>query len=174
MKIKKFLIKKLYNPVKYARKLGVKVGENCEFYKDISWGSEPYLITIGDHVRITNGCRFVTHDGGVWVLRNSKNLDKADIFGRIKIGNNVHIGLNSIIMPGVSIGNNCIVGCGAVVTKDVPDNTIVGGIPARKIKTIDEYYEKHKENLDFTKGLSNEEKKKYLYNKYNINEEVEK
>lgn len=170
MKLISSFVKKVSNPIKYAKKMGVKVGKNCEFYKDISWGSEPYLISIGDHVRIASGCKFVTHDGGVWVLRKLKKVEKADIFGRITIGNNVHIGINCIIMPGVTIGNNCIVGCGAVVTKSVPDNTIVGGVPARKIKSIDEYYDKHKDTFDFTKGLSSDEKKQYLYKKYNIQE----
>lgn len=159
--------------VKYLRKKGIKIGNNCEIYKDVSFGSEPYLIEIGNQVRITSGCKFITHDGGVWVLRNNKLLENADIFGRIKIGNNVHIGFNSIIMPGVTIGNNCIIGCGAVVTKDVEDNSIVGGVPAKYIKSIQEYYEKHKNTCDYTKGMNKEEKKKFLYKKYNIKNEGE-
>lgn len=165
MRVIKFLKRKLMNPVKYARKLGVTVGENCEFYSDILWGSEPYLISIGNNVRITSGCKFITHDGGVWVLRNTYQLNNADIFGKIEIGNNVHIGCNSIIMPGVKIGDNCIIGCGAVVTKDVASNSIVGGIPARYIKSIDEYYIQHKDNCDFTKNLTKKEKKEYLLKK---------
>jgi len=171
MKIINSLKKHFYNPVKYAKLLGVNLGNNCEIYKDVQWGSEPYLITIGDHVRITSGVRFITHDGGVWVLRNNKKLPNADIFGKISIGNNVHIGINAIIMPNVKIGNNCIIACGAVVTKDVEDNTIVGGIPAKKLKIIDEYYEKNKNNCDFIKSYSKEEKKHYLLNKYNLGKE---
>lgn len=168
MRIISFIKRKFMNPVEYAKSLGVKVGKNCEFYSDILWGSEPYLISIGDNVRITTGCKFVTHDGGIWVLRNTKQLENADIFGEIKIGNNVHIGCNSMIMPGVNIGNNCIIGCGAVVTKDVADNSIVGGVPAKYIKSIDEYYNKHKEDCDYTKKLTKKEKKEYLIKKYNI------
>lgn len=168
MSIFSFLKRKFMDPVDYAKSLGVKVGEDCEFYEDIAWGSEPYLITIGNNVRITSGCKFVTHDGGVWVLRNAKRLENADIFGTVEIGNNVHIGMNSIIMPGVKIGNNCIIGCGAVVTKDVPDNSIVGGVPAKYIKNIDEYYEKHKNDFDYTKKMTPQEKKEYLVKKYNL------
>lgn len=166
MKIISALKKRFMSPVNYAKSLGVAVGENCEFYKDVQWGSEPYLITIGNYVRITSGVRFVTHDGGVWILRNSGKLPNADIFGKIEIGDNVHIGLNAIIMPNVKIGNNCIIACGAVVTKNVPDNSIVGGVPAKIIKKTDEYYESAKSKCDFVKSYSPNQKKEYLINKF--------
>lgn len=153
---------------KILKKEGIKIGKSCEIYPNVAFGSEPYLIEIGDNVRITSGCRFVTHDGGIYVLRNLNKLTNADIFGKIKIGNNVHIGLNCIIMPNVTIGNNCIIGCGAVVTKDIPDNSVAVGVPARVIKNIEEYYEKNKNECDYTKSMTAEEKKKYLYKKYNI------
>ncbi len=60
------------------------------------------------------------------------------------------------------MGNNCIVGAGAVVTRDVPDNSVVAGVPARKICTIEEYYEKNKHRIKNTKYLSLEEKRKIL------------
>lgn len=147
---------------------GVAIGENSEIYPDVEFGSEPYLIKLGDNVRITSGVKLTTHDGGVWVLRNQNRLKNADIFGIIEIGNNVHIGMNTIIMPGVHIGNNCIIGCGAVVTKNIPDNSVAVGVPAKVIKTIDEYYDKHKDNCDFTKSMSPKEKKEYILKKYNI------
>lgn len=166
MNVVNFLKCRLMDPIKYAKSIGVNIGKDCEFYRDILWGSEPYLITVGNKVRITSGCKFITHDGGIWVLRNTNQLESADIFGKITIGDNVHIGCNAIIMPGVTIGNNCIIGCGAIVTKDVPSNSIVGGVPAKYIKSIDEYYDKHKENFDYTKNLTKSEKKEYLLNKY--------
>ena len=55
----------------------------------------------------------------------------------VRIGNDVWLGGNVTILPGVSIGNNVVVAAGAVVTKDVPDNTLVGGVPARKIRTLE-------------------------------------
>lgn len=54
----------------------------------------------------------------------------------VKIGRDVWIGGNAVILPGVTIGNNVVVAAGAVVTKDVPDNTLVGGVPARKIRDL--------------------------------------
>lgn len=148
------------------RKRGVCIGSDCEIYKDVHWGSEPYLIKIGDKVRITSGVKFITHDGGIWVLRNNGSLPNADIFGQIIIGNNVHIGMDTIIMPGVTIGDNVIVGCGAVVTKDIPDNCVAAGVPAKVIETIEDYYQKNMAKCEFTKALSYDKKKEYLRAKY--------
>lgn len=143
------------------RKKGGIIGTGCEIFPNVEFGSEPYLISIGDNVRITNGVRFVTHDGGMWVLRNI-GLKDADCFGRIIIGNNVHIGWNAIIMPNVHIGDNCVIGAGAVVTHDIPDNSVAAGVPARVIESIDEYYDKAKKRCVYTKNYSWDEKRDYL------------
>ena len=156
-------------PVDFWRKMGAKIGKESEIYESASFGSEPYLISLGNHVRVNSGVIFVTHDGGAWVLReyiNDNNAKKIDLFGKITVGNNVHIGTNAIIMPGVTIGNNCIIGCGAIVTKSIPDNSIAVGVPARVIETIDEYIEKNKGRFEYTKQMNYDEKKKYLLNKY--------
>ena len=55
----------------------------------------------------------------------------------VNIGNDVWIGGNCTILPGVTIGNNVVIAAGAVVTKDVPDNSVVGGVPAKVIKQIE-------------------------------------
>lgn len=103
--------------------------------------------------------------GGVWVIRQLKKDPSIDLFGKITIGDNVHIGINTIVMPGVSIGSNCIIGCGAVVTKNIPDGEVWAGVPARKINTVEEYYSKHLNEYEHTKQLSYEQKKQYLQNK---------
>ena len=159
-------IKRRRNPVRFFRSLGAVIGENCEI-RNSSFGSEPYLITIGNKVRINSGVQLITHDGGVWVLRNMKEEYKtADLVKPIYIGDNVHIGSNAIIMPGVSIGSNCIIGCGAVVTKNIPDNSIAVGVPARVIKTIEEYEEKNKALFTYTKEMNEAEKREYFISKY--------
>lgn len=152
--------------IKTAIKNGLAIGNDYYVRTRISFGSEPYLITIGNHVRITAGVRFVTHDGGVWVFRNEEQFNDADVFGPITIGNNVHIGNNAIIMPNVTIGDNVVIGCGAVVTKDVPSNSIVAGVPARVIESVDEYKEKVLQKCVYTHSMSPEEKRSFLTNKY--------
>lgn len=163
------MIKVCKSPKKRAKLISkhsdVNIGKNCEIFSEVNFGSEPYLIEIGDRVRISKGVHLTTHDGGVWVLRNMGLAKNADLFGRIKIGNNVHIGLNSIVMPGVTIGNNVIIGAGA---KNVESNSIVAGVPARKVKDILEYFEANKEEFYNTKDLNAEDKKRTLLNDSNI------
>ena len=164
MKVKK-IIKNQF--LKKLRKKGIKIGNNCEISRNVCFGSEPYLISIGDNVRITNGCKFFTHDGSLWVLRNLGKVDKnADKIRPIKIGNNVNIGWNTMIMPGITIGDNVISGAGSIITKNVPSNSVVAGVPARIIETLDEYCDKVSNNLILTKGMNKEEKKAYLLSMY--------
>lgn len=161
----KNILKRMLSRSKYKKleKMGVKVGKDCEIYDDVSWGSEPYIISIGNHVRITNGVKFITHDGGVWVLRNMDDEYKdIDLFGKITVGDNTHIGMNVMIMPGVNIGKNCIIGCGAIVTKDIPDNSVAVGVPAKVIEDIQTYINKNKCKFVHTKSMSAEDKKMYI------------
>lgn len=148
---------------KYLKKIGVNIGNGCYIDKSALIGTEPYLINIGNNVRITKGVQFITHDGSLWVLRNLKKVDKnTDKFGKIKIGNNVNIGWNTIIMPGVTIGNNVMIGAGSIVTKSIPSNSVAVGVPARVIESVDEYYEKNKKNFMITRAMNFKEKRKYL------------
>lgn len=135
------------NPSNYIRSLGVKVGENVSFiihphffsYPD--FGSEPYLIEIDDNVKISFSVCFVTHDGGVYAMKQAYNEPERFIrkVGKIHIKSGAFIGCHSIIMPGVTIGKNSVIGAGSVVTKDVGDNEVWAGVPAKFIKTIEKY-----------------------------------
>lgn len=140
------------DPVAYARTIGVQVGEGCRLLVNrAAFGSEPYLIKLGDHVTVTAGVEFVTHDGGVWIFREEH--PDIDVFGPIVVGNNVFIGFRSIILPGVTIGDNCVIGAGSVVTRDIPSNSVAAGVPARVIRSTDDYWKKVQENASYVRSL---------------------
>ncbi len=132
----------------YRKTQGVKIGNRCRIIgkRLHMFGGEPYLIEIGNQVTIAEDVKFITHDGGVGVLRNQ--TPGLNVFGKIVIRDNCFIGVNSILMLNVTIGPNAVVGAGAVVTRDVPPNTVAAGIPAKVIMSFDEY---HKKALD--KGM---------------------
>lgn len=149
-----------WTPERYARYHGVKIGKNCDIQK-VSFGSEPYLIEIGNHVQITSGVKFFTHGGG-WVFRDKHPL--LDTFGKIKVKNNVYIGNNSLILPGVTIGNDVIIGAGSVVTKSVDSGMIVAGNPAKVIGSVSSLEKKLIPFNAKTKKMNKFDKKKYLLN----------
>lgn len=125
-----------------ARKQGLQIGKNSEFIGVPNLGSEPYLISIGDNVTVAQNVHFITHDGATRVFRRKAKYQDVIKYGRITIHNNCFIGINSTLLPGITIGSNSIVAAGSVVNKDVPPNTIVGGNPAEIIGTVEEYAEK--------------------------------
>lgn len=96
----------------------------------------PHLIEIGDDFINAPGAKILTHDASLLLFNRKIRVQKTII------GNQVFLGLNAIIMPGVRVGNKVIIGAGTIVTKDVPDNSVVVGNPARIICTVDEYIAK--------------------------------
>jgi acetyltransferase-like isoleucine patch superfamily enzyme len=143
-KIFKVIFKRVYaqlNHEAYAKYIGVNVGKRLFIYGNpySMFGTEPWCITLGDNVHITRDVLFVTHDGGTLLFRD--RFPELEITAPIVLKDNVYIGLRSIILPGVTIGNNCIIAAGSIVSKDVPDNSVYGGIPAKFIKSTDAYLE---------------------------------
>lgn len=124
-------------PFWYQKLLGVHVGVGNRFTGAINFGSEPYLVELGDDVTVAQNVTFITHDGGARLFRGDH--PGLNIFDRIRVGNNVFIGSAVTILPGVSIGNNVVIGACSLVTKSVPSNVVVAGVPARVIKSIDDY-----------------------------------
>jgi acetyltransferase-like isoleucine patch superfamily enzyme len=116
---------KIINPEK------VSIGANT-WIGDMAYLMAGSTIEIGDWCQIANNVIIVTTnhiiDGNLYF----ENVE----FASIKIGNNVWIGSNAIILPGVSIGDNAVIAAGAVVTKSVPNGVVYAGVPARQIKDI--------------------------------------
>lgn len=150
------------------KKLGMKVGKNCSFVSPgPNFGSEPYLIEFGNDVTVSFDVAFVTHDAGTRVLRNLATTDKEKetvIYKKIKIGNNCFIGCRTTVLPGVTIGDNVIIGAGSVVNRDIPSNSVAAGVPCKVLCTLDEYKEKHKDEFLYMVSMPNDKKKKFLTN----------
>ena len=145
---KNILFRHTYNSsryINYLRKKGVSVGDGTVFFSPRSNSidiTRPYLLRIGENVKITSNVTILTHDFSYSVLRPVYHAIQNECAGQTIIGDNCFLGMNSTIMGGVKIGNNVIVATGAVVTKDVPDNMVVGGVPASVICTLEEFYER--------------------------------
>lgn len=120
----------------YLRARGMRIGWHNRIYTR-EFGTEPYLVRIGSHCTITAGVRFITHDGGAWVFR--EEIPRLNAFGKIDIRDNCFIGAGAMILPNITIGPNAVVGAGSIVTRDVPPDTVVAGVPARRICALGEY-----------------------------------
>lgn len=126
--------------VEDLRKEGATIGQNVDIIDASIDRGTPFMLTIGNNVTLTN-CRILTHDAST-----KKPLGFTKV-GRVIIGDNVFIGADALILPNTKIGNNVIVGGGAVVACDIPDNSVVVGNPCRIICTYDAYIERQKENM---------------------------
>ena len=144
--IKKLLYRERYNSqtyIDYLRKKGVQIGEHTVFFSprtNVVDDNRPYLLKIGSRCKITAGVTLLAHDYSISVLRPVYHFITNDSTRQTVIGDNCFLGINSVIMGGVKIGNNVIVATGAVVTKDVPDNSVVAGVPAKVICSLEEFY----------------------------------
>ena len=162
-KIRTFYYKKLRKMtdvdlnIMHMRRSGITVGEGCRIFTPIA-SNEPWLITIGDRVTISANVQFVTHDNGIIKVL----AGKTDVVGPITVGDDCFIGMNAMLMLGVTIGENCIVGAGSVVTHSFPPHTVLAGNPARAICTTEEYAEKYRDRaIDFSR-IPREQRQEFL------------
>jgi maltose O-acetyltransferase len=137
---------------------GLKIGQNTHIMDGVFLDpSHCYLISIGDNCTLAPNVRLIAHDAST-----KKILDIVKM-GKINIKNNCFIGDSTLILPGVVIGPNSIIGAGSIVTKDIPPNTVAAGNPARVISTIEDYIKKirdlSKNKKVFTKDKLDNKKK---------------
>lgn len=131
---------------------GARIGTDVRIYSPnntIIDSTCAYLLTIGDHVCITDGVKILTHDFSWSVLKDFAPEGDAPgaILGcqaPVEIGDHVFIGMNAVITCGVKIGHHVIIGAGSVVTRDCEPNAVYAGNPARKICTLEEFYQRRK------------------------------
>ena len=153
MPIKEFVRKIVFGPkassasyVAYLRSLGMVIGDNTMIYSPRYCTideTRPWMIEIGSNVSITKGVTILTH-GYDWSVFKGMYGDVLGSAGRVEIGDNVFIGMNSTILKGVTIGDNVVIGANSLINKDVPSNSVVVGNPQRVVCDIDEYLEKRR------------------------------
>lgn len=161
--IKKIVKREKYNSdtyIKYLRKIGVVVGENCTIYvpsKTTIDETNPFMLQIGNNVKISQGVIILTHDFS-WSVTSGVFGNITGNMGEVNIGNNVFIGMNAILTKNTRIGNNVIIGAGSIVTHDCESNYVYAGSPAKKIMSINAFYEK--------RMIQQEEEAKEIVKKY--------
>lgn len=169
MSVKKFIkhciLRAVYgakaSPEEYYRfltSIGMRIGEGTIFFDPINTNVDiqnPKLVTIGKNVRITTGCIILTHDFS-WSVLGGVYGECVGAVGTIDIGNNVFIGVNSVILRNTIIEDNVVIGAGSVVSGHLEANSVYAGNPAKKIMSIEELYLKRKEKseIDIQKILS--------------------
>ena len=150
---------------------GLKIGKNHKIMGEcILDPGHCWLISIGDNVTLAPRVHILAHDASMF---NELGYTK---IAKVCIGNNVFIGANSTILPGVTIGDRVIVGANSLVSKDIPSNSVYAGNPARLICSYDAYIEKQRQHMaarpcydeSYTlRGNINEAKKQQMINELN-------
>ncbi len=130
------------DPLEGHLRRGLVVGKRFRMLEDVVLDySHTWLIEIGDDVTLAPQVYILAHDASM-----KHHLDTTRI-GPVRIGNRVFVGARSLILPGVTIGDDVVIGAGSVVARDVPDNQVVAGNPARRICDTDAYIERRRQEM---------------------------
>ncbi|MCI5911170.1 MAG: acyltransferase [Oscillospiraceae bacterium] len=132
--------------INYLRSKGACIGEGVRIFRPgntVIDDQNPHLLKIGNDVQITGPVTILTHDYSWSVIKRKYG----EILGNQKsvtIGNNVFIGWGATVLSGTTIGNNVIIGANSVVSGRIESDSVYAGNPARKIMSLDQFYEKRK------------------------------
>jgi acetyltransferase-like isoleucine patch superfamily enzyme len=150
------------DPVLYFRSQGAEIGEGVEIFGAnlFTFGSEPYLVSIGNQVTISHDVDFITHDGGLRIAR--ARYPGAYLYGRIKVADRCFLGAHCVLLPGTKIGTGSVIGSGSIVTGEIPSGVVAVGVPAKAIKSVEDYIQETRHLWIDTGGLTSDEKKALL------------
>lgn len=145
--------------VNYYRTKGIMIGEGTYLSPKtcVIDTTRPSLVTIGKNCYMNEHFTLMTHDWVTQVFLFS-GRDFVNSSGRVTIGDNVSFGQNVMLLKGVSIGDNCFIGAGSVVTKDIPANSIAVGVPCRVVSSLEEFYQRRlavseAEAMDYARSI---------------------
>ena len=150
------------DPVRYFRSRGVEIGEGVEIFGAnlFTFGSEPYLVSIGNQVTISHNVDFITHDGGLRIVRDK--YPNAYLYGRIQVADQCFLGAHCILLPGAKIGAGSVIGSGSIVTGEIPSGVVAIGVPAKPVKSVEEYIQEKRHLWVDTRGLTPDAKRELL------------
>jgi acetyltransferase-like isoleucine patch superfamily enzyme len=133
------------DPVRYFRSRGVEIGEGVEIFGAnlFTFGSEPYLVSIGNQVTISHNVDFVTHDGGLRIARDK--YPNAYLYGRIQVADRCFLGAHCILLTG-----------------EIPSGVVAIGVPAKPVKSVEEYIQEKRHLWIDTRGLTLDAKRELL------------
>lgn len=159
--------------IDFYRGKGVRIGNGCIFrypYTVHIDTMRPSLITIGDNVDMNRNFGIKAHDFGhrVFIPLYGEFLSSS---GKVTIGSNIYFGTDVTVLKGVTIGDNCIIGAGSIVSKSIPSNSVAAGVPCRVICTIEEYYKKRNslwvdEAISYAKAIREREQREPTINDF--------
>jgi acetyltransferase-like isoleucine patch superfamily enzyme len=150
------------DPVRYFRSQGAEIGEGTEIFGAnlFTFGTEPYLVSIGNRVTISHNVDFITHDGGLRIVR--ARYPNAFLYGRIQVADNCFIGAHCVLLLGAKVGVGSVIGSGSIVTGEIPPGVVAIGAPAKPLKSVDDYIQAKKHLWIDTSRLTSDAKRELL------------
>jgi acetyltransferase-like isoleucine patch superfamily enzyme len=150
------------DPVRYFRRQGVEIGEGVQIFgANLStFGSEPYLVSIGNQVTISHDVDFITHDGGLRVARDK--YPDAYLYRRIQVADHCFLGAHCVLLPGAKVGAGSVIGSGSIVTGEIPPGVVAVGAPAKPARSVEDYVQESRHLWIDTGGLTPSAKRELL------------